>query len=496
MSKPPGLRSKGGTTLPARWSAGGLRARLLLAIALPALVGGLVASLIPWPELQWSAFAITALVTVVGAWLWLAWTVTWRLERVARVLEPGGDTRLLVPGGGLSALLEQVSAVRTRERDLEHGVERFEIVRAALHDLALSASEWAETERAPAFDTSRMPEELAPLVARLELAARRLEERALAARAVASQVRETVSDARTRAATLAATAERQFVEAASLLTVLRGLERSSGELAQGVAGLAMALAAGTAETEAARNASEAWERGGAAQLDALERSTARQRAASQDLARVDEEAQVAALESAHAALAFGELANEDRVRLTEALTMLVRATRAARTRARELEERSQADLARAHEEFGGLRALGVAEAGQSARAARTGDPAPAPSRALERLHEAVKEAIARSEKLVRQSERTSSDARRAGEGVAAAVNEVDGLAERFAEAAPAAGDAAPAPPRAMAADATSQDQVPRAPGESANDPASGLLRPLRVLGPEDLLDDDETWSHG
>jgi len=496
MSKAPRPRSTGGPTLPVRWSAGGLRARLLLAIALPALVGGLVAALIPWPEWQWPAFAIAAVVTAMGAWLWLVWTVTWRLERAARALEPGGDTRLLKPGGGLSALMEQVGAVRTRERELERSVARFEIVRAALYDLALSASEWAETERAPQFDSSHMPEELAPLVVRLELAARRLEERATAARAVAAQVRETVSDASTRAATVAAAAERQFVEAASLLTVLRGLERSGGELSQGVAGLAMALAAGSGETESARNVSEAWERGGAAQLESLERAAARQRAASQDLARVHEEAQVAALESAHAALAFGDLGHEDRIRLTEALTTLVRATRAARARARELEERAQADLARAHEEFGGLRALGVAEAGQGGRAARMGDPAPGSQRALERVLEAVREAIARSEKLVRQSERTSSEARRAGEGVSAAVSEVDGLAERFADALPAAREAAPAPPRAMPADAPAQDPASRAAGETANDPAAGLHRPLRVLGPEDLLDDDETWSHG
>ena len=106
------------------------------------------------------------------------------------------------------------------------------------------------------------------------------------------------------------------------------------------------------------------------------------------------------------------------------------------------------------------------------------------------MHEAIREAIARGEKLVRQSERTSSEARRAGEGVSAAVSEVDGLAERFSDAAPPAGEAPPA------AAAKPDDAVARAPGDSTNDPASGPARPLRVLGPEDLLDDDESWSHG
>ncbi len=493
MSNPLRLDSHGEDATPPRWSPSGLRARLAFAIALPALVGGLVASFSPWAEWRWPGFAIAALVTAAGAWLWIDATATRRLKLIARTLEPGGDAPALAPGGGLSALVEAAFAAHARERELGRGVARLEIVRAALSGLSTSAAEWAETERSPQFDPGAAPEELAPLVMRLALAATRLEERAAAARAVAGQVRETVADAGTRATTLAAAAERQFVEAASLLTVLRGLERWSGELAQGVAGLAVALAGGQAESEAARGASEAWARGAAAQLEALERSAERLRAASHDLARMHEEAQVAAIESAHAALAAGELSEEDRGRLVPALAALVRTTRAAQARAQELEERAQADLARAHEEFGGMRARGLALPEVDA-GSRVSDPALASRRALERVHEIVRDAIARGEKLVQQAERTSSEAQRTGEGVTAAVDEVDGLAERLREAAPpvfALPVVAPpagiefAPPNVAAAE-------PAAPEAAATAPP----RPLRVLGPEDLLPDDETWSHG
>jgi hypothetical protein len=490
MSNPLRYSSDGDGTAPARWSAGGFRARLAVAITLPALVGGLVASFIPWPEWQWPGFAIAAFVTALGAWLWLDATVARRLRRVARALEPGGDAHAISPGGGLSALVETAVAARIRERELERGVERLEIVRAALTRLSEDASEWAETERAPSFDTGAAPEELAPLVMRLALAAQRLEERAGAARAVAAQVRETVSDAGGRAATLAAAAERQFVEAGSLLAVLRGLERSSGDLAQGVAGLATLLASGAADSEAARAASESWARGATVQLEALERSAERLQAAGRDLARVHEEAQVAALESAHAALAAGELSSGDRVRLTDALAALLRSTRAAGARARELEAGAQAELARAHQEIGGLRALSAHFAADPAAAAPSvSDPALASRRALERVYEGVREAITRAEKLVQQAERTSSEAQRAGEGVTTAVDEVDGLVARFTEAAPAVTT------REIALDAPAE--APRsAEVPEADETAEAPQRPLRVLGPEDLLPDDETWSHG
>ncbi|MEP7029277.1 MAG: hypothetical protein ABI960_11840 [Candidatus Eisenbacteria bacterium] len=491
MSNPLRFDDPAEDAAPPRWSARGLRARLAFAIALPALVGGLVASLIPWDEGRWPGFAIAALVTALGAWVWIDVTATRRLQRVARALAPGSDAPALAPGGGLSAFVEAAFAARARERELERGVARLELVRKGLAELSARAAEWAETECAPGFETGAAPEELAPLVMRLALAASRLEQRAAAARAVAGQVRETVAEAGAQAGLLAAAAERQFVEAGSLLGVLRGLERWSGELAQGVAGLAVALAGDQADAEAARDASGAWARGAAMQMEVLERAAERLRAASHDLARLHEEAQVAALESAHAALAGDTLPAEDRVRLVDALSALVRATRAAQARTHELEERAHADLARAHEEYGALNARGPAPTGAGG-ASRPGDPALIARRALERMHENVRDAIARGERLVQQAERTSSEAQRTGEDVIAAVDEVDGLAARLADAAPPEVAAMVSPEVAPAPDPALKLAGDGTPDDATSAPA----RPLRVLGPEDLLPDDENWSHG
>ena len=76
----------------------------------------------------------------------------------------------------------------------------------------------------------------------------------------------------------------------------------------------------------------------------------------------------------------------------------------------------------------------------------------------------------------------------------AAVDEVDGLAERLREAAPPV----PAPP-VVAPPAVidfAPSNVEAAESAVPDEDATAPQRPLRVLGPEDLLPDDETWSHG
>lgn len=415
-------------TSVSRWSARGLMARIALAIVLPALVGGLVASFVPLPEWRWPGFAIASAIAAVASWAWLYVTVARRLSNVARALEPGGEGRSLSRGGGLAGIVDAAAARLSKERELERGVERLEAVRSSLAQLAASAALWADTERAPSFPHEEVPDELQPLVERLALAASRLDERAAAARAVAGQVRESVADAGTRAGQVAASAERQFIEASSLLTVLRGLERWAADLQQGVETLAAALEVQAKAQATAQRATDDAARGAAAQLDAAQRASDRVRSAARDLERVHEESQFAALESAHVALTAWSPGAE---RLAEALTVLIRATRAAQERARELEQSTVTELAGAHEEFGALRArLAALEPPPAAGP----DARELPRRALERVHEMVRDAIARGERLVQQAERTSSEALRAGEGVTAAVDEVDGLAARIGRA--------------------------------------------------------------
>ena len=479
----------------ARWRGRGLAARLALAFAVPPLVAGLVASFLPWPELRWLLFAAVWLPLAIAMWVWIHVTVVRRLRSVARALGPGRSIHDLEPGGGLSGIVEALSAQIARERELKRSVERFELVRLALARLTEAAAQWADTERSPEFLSLKgptSPEEVTPLVERLALAASRIEERIAAARAVSMQVRETVAETANRAAAVAGAAERQFVDATTLLTVLRESQRSGVDLGTGLDGLGGALEAQALATTRAREATEVALRGAVTQLEAVVRASGFVRAAVRDLERVHEQTQLAAVESAHSAL--GVMAGEvDLIRLTEALATLVQETRAASTRARELEQAIELELARSHESLGALMVHlnGEAEVVVQPREALT-----PPRRALDRLGEMNREAIARGEKLVQHAERTSSEAHRVGEGLGSAIDEVDGLAARLAERAPAGESPDPVPGNAFTRISVLVEAGTEADDAVAGEPSEGPQGPLRVLGPEDLLPDDENWSHG
>src|SRR5215203_4612318 len=56
---------------PLRWNSSGLLGRFALAIMVPAIVGGLVASFVPWSDWRWPAFAIASQIASITAWIWL-----------------------------------------------------------------------------------------------------------------------------------------------------------------------------------------------------------------------------------------------------------------------------------------------------------------------------------------------------------------------------------------------------------------------------------------
>jgi hypothetical protein len=496
MSNPRSTETHEAPKTTARWRGRGLAARLALAFAVPPLVAGLVASFLPWPELRWILFAAVWLPLAIAMWVWIHVTVVRRLRSVARALGPGRSIHDLEPGGGLSGIVEALSAQLARERELKRSFERFELVRLALARLTETAAQWADTERTPEFLSLKAPtspEEVTPLVERLALAASRIEERIAAARAVSMQVRETVAETANRAAAVAGAAERQFVDATTLLTVLRESQRSGGDLGTGLDGLGGALEAQSLAMIRAREATEVALRGAVTQLEAVVRASGFVRSAVRDLERVHEQTQLAAVESAHSAL--GVMAGEvDLIRLTEALATLVQETRAASTRARELEQAIEAELARSHENLGAL--MVRLNGGEADAMVQPREAMAPPRRALDRMSEMNREAIARGEKLVQQAERTSSEAHRVGEGLGSAIDEVDGLAARLAERAPTGDSPGPAPGNTFTRISVLLEAGSEADDESAGESTEGPQGPLRVLGPEDLLPDDENWSHG
>jgi len=282
--------------------------------------------------------------------------------------------------------------------------------------------------------------------------------------------------------------------------VLRELRRWAGELQPALEALRAAAAARVGEDGAGgarwtHLLDEALE-GAIGPLATAERAVGRLTAASEEVLLLVESTRLARIESAVAALA----GSPEAATFVDALDSFGRDTVALRERMIALERATRDDLAAAQNELGGLEAHVRAAARELATVTqhpglagaplvpRGVDPAVGARRSLDRVHEMVSEALARGEKLVQQAERTSSEALRAGEGVQVALDEIEGLRTRFEPPSPPPGPGLEADDMELAADdpgdaiALAEDLAP------ALDPAGP---PMRVLGPADVLDDED-----
>ena len=490
------------------WSRHGVEDKLALALVLPVAVGALVASFLPWPAWRWVGLAATGLVTAFLVWLWLRHSLVTPLRRLIESLEarraPDAKTaRAASTWGEVAGLTEAVHASVLRQRRLEHELEELTALRFCLNRLATGVEAWVERdERPPALAQSDegTPEAARPLVLQLRRALEQIDARDHEARIVADLVRESIDDARSRGEAVTGGAERQFVEATSLLTVLRELRRWAGELQPALDALRAAAAARVGEDGAGgarwtHLLDEALE-GAIGPLATAERAVGRLTAASEEVLLLVESTRLARIESAVAALA----GSPEAATFVDALDSFGRDTVALRERMIALERATRDDLAAAQNELGGLEAHVRAAARELATVTqhpglagaplvpRGVDPAVGARRSLDRVHEMVSEALARGEKLVQQAERTSSEALRAGEGVQVALDEIEGLRTRLEPPSPPPGPGLEADDMELAADdpgdaiALAEDLAP------ALDPAGP---PMRVLGPADVLVDED-----
>lgn len=482
----------------------GLEDRLALGLVLPLAAGALVAAFLPWTEWRWIAFAVVGLAVAFVTWLWLRRTIVLPLRGLVGALESGrlANARDVPPvphAGEVTALHDATLSILQRHRRLERDLEELAALRACVASLAASVAAWNEGEERPAIGPRRdgaegVPEAARPLVEGLGLALERLDARGAEARTVAGLVRDTMDDARQRGEAVMGGAERQFVEATSLLTVLRELRRWAGELAPALDALRAAASARLGEDGAGgarwqHLLDEAIE-GGTRPLTATERAAQRLATSAEDMLFLAESARLTRIEAAAAALA----GTPEAAGFVDALETFSRDTAALRERMLAHERATFDELAGAREELVGLHArlrdaardLAVVTQHPGLAGApvvpRGVDPAVGARRSLERVHEMVAEALARGEKLVQQAERTSSEALRAGDGVRVALDELDGFRARLEPARPvvaaADGDASPA-----------GDDEPGE-GEAGDDEADDASPPMRVLGPADVLDDD------
>jgi hypothetical protein len=481
-----------------------LNDKLALGLVLPLAAGAAVASFLPWPDWRWVAFAAVGGAVALAVWFWLRRTVTAPLQKLADVLAFGRpvDARELPPADGpaeIVGLADAVQDVLRRRRGSEIEADELAALRTCLARLAADVAAWSERDEPRALETGgdsdvdTMPEAARPLVAGLREAARHLETRAGEARAVAGLVRETIDEARTRGEAVTGGAERQFVEATSLLTVLRELRRWAGELAPALDALRTAAAVRVGDDGAggarwSHLLDEALE-GDARPLATAERAAQRLSTSAEDVLFLGAAARLARIEAAAAALS----GLPEAAPFVDSLEAFARDTAALRDRMSELERATREDLAAARDELAGLRVRLADAAHELAHVAehpglagapvvpRGVDPAAAARRALDRVHEMVAEALARGEKLVQQAERTSSEALRAGDGVRVALDELDGYRARLAGPAPADAEADSAAAETDSAEAA----------DTAADAADGGAPPMRVLGPADVLDDED-----
>ncbi|MEO6462085.1 MAG: hypothetical protein ABIP29_03330 [Candidatus Eisenbacteria bacterium] len=477
----------------------GVEDKLALALVLPLAAGALVASFLPWPAWRWVGLAAAGLLTALVVWLWLRHSLVLPLRILVDALESGRGPepraiRSVSAWGELAGLSEAVHAAMLRQRRLERDLEELAALRFCVGRLATGVEAWVERDERPAFaGDDGLPDAARPLVHHLRRALETLDGRAHEARTVADLVRESIDDARTRGEAVTGGAERQFVEATSLLTVLLELRRWAGELAPAIDALRTAAAARVGEDGAGgarwtHLLDEALE-GGLLPLTVAEQAALRLSVSAEDVTFLLESARLARIEAAVAALS----GSPEAATFVDALETFGRDTAALRERMLSHERATREELAAARQEIAGLEAAVHAAARELATVTqhpglagaplvpRGVDPALGAKRSLDRVHEMVAEALARGEKLVQQAERTSSEALRAGDGVRVALDELDGFRTRLAPPAPPPEDIE------VALDAAGglRDDGGFAP---APDPAAP---PMRVLGPADLLEDED-----
>ena len=491
------------------WARHGVEDKLALALLLPLAAGALVASFLPWAAWRWVGLAAAGLLTALLVWLWLRHALVAPMRALLEALESGRppETRAIQGVGAwgeLAGLSDAVHESLARRRRLELELEELSALRFCVGRLASGVEAWIDDDARPAFaregglaaTDDGLPDAVQPLVLQLRRALEQLDARASEARAVAALVRDSVDEARERGEAVTGGAERQFVEATSLLTVLRELRRWAGELAPALDALRTAAAARVGEDGAGgarwtHLLDEALE-GGAVPLEAVERAAQRLSVSSEDVLFLAESARLARIEAAVAALA----GSPEAATFVDALETFGRETVALRERMLALERATREELEAARAEAEGLAAHVRTAARELADVTRHPglagaplvprgvDPAVGAKRSLDRVHEMVSEALARGEKLVQQAERTSTEALRAGEGMRVALDEIDGLRTRLEP---------PSPPPPPAAEEPAEAGAPASAGDDENfepalDPAAP---PMRVLGPADVLDDED-----
>lgn len=429
------------TPPPVLTSGSGLRLRLWIASMAGAFAAGagiwwvIGTRIQPQGEID-LPLLVTLLAAVAGggivvgaaAALWFDRGLIGHLRGLNQGIQAGQVARLRgLPGsagwGELSELTQRVQHLISQQRRMARAADELAQARTQLAGLREALDRWNETEEWHDLRTDNGP--LAAVCDSLNQGLRRIEEVREQNLEVARQIGDEVTRALDEARESSEQAERGFVEATSLLTTVRELQRLETELDRargtgspsGRADLSPFLAA-------ARDAIEELVAASTTSVERLSASLVHVTEIS-DLVRVlGNRSTMIAL---HAAAAGSDTGGD----LHAELRQLAAEVQAASTRATELcravEREASAALARMHEVRGPVAARLDAIPPLPA-AVDNGDDTP---RLLERIREMIHDAARKSERLSAAGERVSRAAERLVRALEEEAGELAGLAARL-----------------------------------------------------------------
>jgi hypothetical protein len=377
--------------------------------------------------------------------------------------------------GELSELTQSIQRLITHQRQMVRATEELGLMRTQLAHLRESLDRWTDRERWDESWSESGP--LAPVVGSLQRGLQRMDEVRDQNLEVVRQIGVELSHALDDARESAEQAERGFVEATSLLTTVRELQRLEGELARALDPVVLASEPREADemvaefVAAARAAIEELVRASTESVEHLAASLTRVHEVADQVRVLSNRATLIALDTAVAtsggsapgpelALEMKQLAREVQeatARTTRLSGEVERESSSAMTIMRDVRERVAERLDR-------VPAPPVASGG----ARRGGDDA---GRLLERMREMIQDATQKSERLSSAGERVSRAADRLVRDIEDERGELSGLERRLK------------PPE------TAED--PEA--ASGVDPETGTPRHspgLRLLGQEHIVHDE------
>jgi hypothetical protein len=371
--------------------------------------------------------------------------------------------------GELSTLTDSVQSLLVQHRQVVRANEELGLVRGQLAQLRDTLERWNESERWHELWAESGP--LAPVAESLNRGLRRLDDVREQNLEVARQIRGSLGEIAGEARDGASQAERAFVEATSLLTTVRELQRLETELTRALATSgAEAPAPRESAPGAAREAIETLVASSEASVRHLSEAVSGVHGVAEQVRIVSNRATLIALDTAVAGTSGGAVSPGLAHEMKQLALEVQGATARVAALIDDIERAATAAMERMREARGQVaeRLATLPDALPAGPLTLGGDT----ERLLERVREMVSDAALKSERLSAAGERVSRAADKLVRELEQEQGELEGLEVRLTPP-----EVAPAPPRQVAAPPAG-DVPPRTGG-------------LRLLGEEHLVRGDE-----